>query len=130
MISDKLTVVDVETDDELRTTHYKCDVQVTLAGDSLWDCELTDADDIRITDIFVEEGVQEDTDDYDGNIGYRHVAVCYTVNGSDAYEGSWRVYTDSGFETCVSELLGFDVTFTEQGMQEDNMASMEPASAY
>ena len=125
MISDKLTVVDVETDDEIRTTHYKCDVQVTLAGDSLWDCTLTDADDIRITSIYVEEGVQEDTDDYDGNIGYRSVNVYYTVNGEDYAEESWRIYTDTGFEDAISEAVGFAVTFTEQGMQEDNMASME-----
>ena len=125
MISDKLTLVDVEHNEDTRDTHYTCDVQVTLAGDSIWDCELTDADEIRIKDIYVSEGVVKDTDDYDGNEDYRHVAVYYTVNGNDAFEGSWRIYTDTGFESAVSELLGFDVGFTEQGMQEDCYASME-----
>jgi hypothetical protein len=51
--------------------------------------------------------------------------VTYNVNGDEEYEGSWRLYTDSGFEAAVSELLGTDVMFTEQGMQDDGYASME-----
>jgi hypothetical protein len=53
--------------------------------------------------------------------------VYYTINGEDGeeYEGSWRLYTDSGFERTVSELLGEQIYFTEQGMQEDGYASME-----
>lgn len=39
--------------------------------------------------------------------------------------GDWRIYTDRGFEASVSTALGFDVTFTEQGMQDDGVASME-----
>jgi hypothetical protein len=57
--------------------------------------------------------------------GYLHIGVVYTVNGEEDYEGSWRMYTDSGFEECVSELLGYSVSFTEQGMQENGYASME-----
>ena len=128
MISDKLTLINTEVEDDTRCTHYKCDVRVQLAHDSLWDCELTDADDIRITDIYVNEGVEEADDTTDGNIGYRHIAVYYTVNGlddSEALEESWRIYTDNGFEACVSELLGEQIYFTEQGMQEDGYASME-----
>ena len=127
-ISDKLTLASIETDGDVRSTHYTCDVQVTLAGDSIWDCELTAADDVRISDIYVHEGVQEDTDEYDGNIGYRHIMVYYAVNGDDLWEeieGSWRIYTDTGFEACVSELLGEQIYFTEQGMQDNGVASME-----
>ena len=126
--STRLTLVEVEKDEDTKNTHLKCDVRVTLAGDSIWDCELTDADDVRITDIHISEGVQEDTDEYDGNIGYRSINVCYTVNGFDdgeALEGSWRIYTDTGFAECVSELLGEQIYFTEQGMQENGVASME-----
>jgi hypothetical protein len=126
-ISDKLTFVSTEVEDDTRNTHYKCDVRVTLAHDSIWDCTLTDADDIRITDIYVNEGVEEADETTDGNMGYRHIAVYYMINGDDGedYEGSWRMYTDSGFEDCVSELLGETIYFTEQGMQEDGYASME-----
>ena len=122
-ISKELTVKEVETDEDMTTTTYTCDVRASIAGDSIWDCALTDADDVRINTICVTEGV--DGGDYEG---YRSVNVCYTVNGFDdmeALEDSWRLYTDSGFEATVSELLGYEVTFTEQGMQEDGVASME-----
>jgi hypothetical protein len=127
-ISDKLTLVSIETEDDTRCTHYACDVKVQLTHDSIWDCELTDADDVRIRDIYVHEGIQEDTDEYDGNLSYRHIAVYYTVNGNDdmeALDGSWRIYTDTGFAETVSELLGEEIYYTEQGMQEDGVASME-----
>jgi hypothetical protein len=119
-VSELLTQTEVETDEDFINTRYTCDVRATLAGDSIWDCVLTDADDVRITDICISEGV--DGGDYDG---FKVINVYYTVNGDDCYEDSWTIYTDSGFETTVSELLGYDVTFTEQGMQDDGVASME-----
>ena len=120
-ISKQLTVKEVDTSDaDYISTTYECDVVATLAHDGIWDCELTDADEVRIKTINVNEGVAGSDMD-----GYLHVAVVYTVNGKEEYEGSWRMYTDSGFEECVSELLGFSVSFTEQGMQEDGYASME-----
>jgi len=119
-VSKLLTLDEVETDEDFIHTHYDCDVQVALAGDSIWDCELTAADDLRITWICVSEGVEDG--DYDG---CKSINVYYTVNGDDCYENSWRIYTDTGFETCVSELLGYAVSFTEQGMQEDGTANME-----
>jgi hypothetical protein len=51
--------------------------------------------------------------------------VCYNVDGDAEYEDSWRLYTDSGFVDAISTLLGTDVMFTEQGMQDDGYASME-----
>jgi hypothetical protein len=118
--STRLTLVEVERDEDTKHMHFKCDVRVQLAHDSCWDCELTDADDVRITDIHISEGV--DGGDMDG---YRHIAVIYTVNGEEEAEESWRMYTDSGFAETVSELLGEEIYFTEQGMQEDGYASME-----
>jgi hypothetical protein len=120
-ISKQLTVKEVDTSEaEFVSTTYECDVVATLAHDGIWDCELTDADEVRIKTINVNEGVAGSDMD-----GYLHVGVVYTVNGEEEYEGSWRIYTDSGFEECVSELLGFSVSFTEQGMQDDGFASME-----
>ena len=122
-ISRQLTVKEVTTDEDFVSTHYSCDVRASVAGDSIWDCALTDADDVRINTICVTEGVAGG--DYNS---YRSVNVYYTVNGFDdgeALEGTWRLYTDSGFADTVSELLGFEVYFTEQGMQEDGVASME-----
>ena len=120
-VSDKLTLVSKELDsDEMLNTHYSCDVRATLAGDSIWDCTITAADDVRITNIYINEGVAGS--DYEG---YKHIAVYYTVNGEEEFEDSWRIYTDTGFADAISELLGEEIYFTEQGMQEDGRASME-----
>lgn len=117
MTDSRLTLVKKEEDDGIVSEHYTCSVEVTLAGDSIWDCTL---DKVTVTNISVNRGV--DGGHWDG---YLHVGVAYTVDGSDDVEDSWRMYTDSGFERAISELLGFEVGFTEQGMQDDNYASME-----
>ena len=79
---------------------------VTLAGDSIWDYEgaLT----VTVNNI----SVYEDEDD-----GYKSISV--------EHDTTWNIYTDSGFESAISEKLGYAVSFTEQGMQEDGIASME-----
>ena len=117
MISDKLTLASVETEDDTRSTHYKCDVRATLAGDSIWDCTLAE---VCVTDIYINEGVAGG--DYDG---FRSVNVYYTVDGEEEFEDSWRIYTDTGFADAISKLLGEEIYFTEQGMQQDGYASME-----
>jgi hypothetical protein len=119
-ISKQLTQTQVETDEDFVCTTYECDVVATLAHDGCWDCVITDTDEVRIKTICVNEGVVGGEQD-----GYLHIGVAYTVNGEEAFEGSWRLYTDSGFEETVSELLGYSVFFTEQGMQDDGYASME-----
>ena len=117
-VSDKLTFVSTEVDGDTTNTNYDCNVEVQLAGDSIWDCEL---ETVTVTSIHISE---TDWGDGSGDTSI-HIAVCYNVNGDDEYEGSWRLYTDSGFEEAISALLGTDVSFTEQGMQDDGYASME-----
>ena len=120
-MSKQLTVKEVDTSDEdVVETTYTCDVWVDVVGDSIWDCTITDTDEVRITEICVCEGTSGGDDD-----DFVNVNVYYTVNGNAEYPDSWRLYTDSGFAEAVSELLGFEVSFTEQGMQEDGCASME-----
>ena len=114
-VSDKLTFVSTQVDGDTTNTNYDCNVEVQLAGDSIWDCEL---EAVTVTSIHISETFWDDTNTI-------HIAVCYNVNGDDEYEDSWRLYTDSGFEAAVSALLGTDVMFTEQGMQDDGYASME-----
>ena len=117
-VSPLLTLVGSVQEDDTTSTEYKCNVPVQLAGDSIWDCAITD---IVITGIHIHTTQwSEDEDD-----SCTYINVCYTVNGSDEVEGSWRMYTDTGMEAAVSKLLGTDVMFTEQGMQENNVASME-----
>ena len=78
---------------------------VTLAGDSIWD--YAGPQTVTVSDI----SVYTDEDDY------KSISV--------EHDTTWDIYTDSGFESAISELLGFEVSFTEQGMQEDGCASME-----
>jgi hypothetical protein len=123
VVSEQLKQIESTVDDGMKTTTYTCDVAVELAGDSIWDCELGAADEIRINTICVTEGLPDG--DYPS---YRDIGVYYTVNGFDdgpALENTWTIYTDSGFESAVSRLLGEEIYFTEQGMQEDGRASME-----
>ena len=115
-VSDKLTFVSTEVEDDTTNTEYKCNVEVQLAGDSIWDCEL---ETVTVKSIHISE-----TDWGDGDTSI-HIAVCYEVDGDAEHEGSWRLYTDSGFSDAISALLGTDVSFTEQGMQDDGYASME-----
>ena len=78
---------------------------VTLAGDSIWGYEGPQT--VTVTDISV----------YADEDGYKSISV--------EHDAAWNIYTDSGFEDAISERLGYDVQFTEQGMQEDGTASME-----
>ena len=116
-ISKQLTQKEVETDEDFVNTTYTCDVEIQLAGDSIWDCNL---DKVQLKTICISEGVAGG--DYDG---YITINAYYEVDGDDEYEDSWRMYTDSGFTDAVSELLGYEVSYTEQGMQDDGMASLE-----
>jgi hypothetical protein len=110
-VSNKLTLVGVEQNDDTTVTEYKCKVKVQLAGDSIWDCKLKT---VTITGISIAE---EDFGDGDTCI---HIGVVHTGGN-----GSWRLYTDTGFADVVSDLLGTTVSYTEQGMQDDGYASME-----
>jgi len=117
-VSNKLTLAGTDTDEDSISTTYNCNVLVQLAGDSAWDCEL---EAVTVTSIHIHETWW---DELDGDTSI-HITVCYNVNGDEEYEDSWRLYTDSGFSDAISALLGTDVMFTEQGMQEDGCASME-----
>jgi len=117
-VSDKLTLAGTDTSEDSISTTYDCNVEVQLAGDSIWDCEL---EAVTVTSIHIHE---QWWDELDGDSSI-HITVCYNVNGDTEYEDSWRLYTDTGFADAISTLLGTEVMFTEQGMQEDGMASME-----
>jgi hypothetical protein len=115
-VSDKLTLVSRQQEGDTLSTEYKCTRTVVLAGNSIWDCTLKT---VCITGIHITETV------YDENDISTHIGVVYTVNGDADVEDSWRLYTDTGFASVVSMLLGCDVSYTEQGMQDNNYASME-----
>ena len=41
------------------------------------------------------------------------------------HDSEWTIYTDSGFERAISDAIGHEVRWSEQGMQEDGMAHLE-----
>ncbi len=88
---------------------FACDFTVTTAGDGLWGCEAGRR--VRVTKISVTH-----TAFGEGDINTRVDVI---------HDSTWDIYTDTAFESAVSGALGFDVGFTEQGMQEDGVASME-----
>lgn len=103
-----LTLVKTMHDEDCLIKSYTCDFTVTTAGDGLWDCEAGRT--VHVTGITVIEN------EYDGDI-YTQVNV--------THDSTWDIYTDTAFEDAISEAVGFAVRFTEQGMQDDNFASME-----
>lgn len=90
-----------------------------LAGDGYWGAEAGRS--VTLTGFTVEymnSETYEPCADGDTNSVIGHV----TVN----HDSTWDVYTDSAFSEAAANftnIMGLD--FTEQGMQEDNMASME-----
>ena len=77
----------------------------TLAGDSIWDYAGPSTVTVSSIDVYEDED------------GYKSIYVEHNT--------TWDIYTDTGFEQAISEQLGYAVMFTEQGMQEDGIASME-----
>ena len=99
------------TDDEYATVKtYACDFTVTTAGDGYWGCEAGRT--VRVTEIALSQFKDDALDDE-----YQSIAV--------THDSTWDIYTDSAFEAALCAALGYRVGFTEQGMQEDGVASME-----
>ena len=91
-------------------TNYTVEGTVTLAMDSIWDYDGKDV--VTVENIQVYTHFDDDGNDSNVDVNVTHNA-------------DWNIYTDKGFEKAISNLLGFDVQFTEQGMQDDGYASME-----
>ena len=95
------TLVESELSNEAcRAYYYSCDYTV--------DCE---------SGIVNIEGVNIFNTLYEG----KYIAEVHVIHNVD------YVYGDRAFEEAVSKLLGFAVMFTEAGMQDKGLASMELA---
>jgi hypothetical protein len=108
----KITNKTVERDDEEGMTYTSYDVEgfATLDGTSIWDYDYAkNGMQVAVTHIGVTEYDDEDAG----------LSIYVT------HDKGWEIYTDRGFEKSISAVLGFDVQFTEQGMQDDELASME-----
>jgi hypothetical protein len=104
-----LTLVHTEVEDCVTIKRYACDFIVECAGDSIWADTAGRKVNVRGVTVIEE---QYDKDEHWVQVNVEH-------------DSTWDIYTDSGFEAAISEAVGFAVRFTEQGMQEDNYASME-----
>ncbi len=104
----KLTLASFEKGSDFTAARFDCKFTVTCAGDGLWGCEAGRK--VRVTAIDVI------TNAFDSDIN---------VNVNVTHDSDWDIYTDTAFERAISEVLGFKVSFTEQGMQDDGLASME-----
>lgn len=87
-------------------TRYEGDFTVTCNGTSLWGH--TAGRKVRVTGATAIKNA---------DTGFVHVSV--------EHNSEWDIYTDVAFEQAISAALGFEVHFTEQGMQDDYCASME-----
>jgi hypothetical protein len=90
-----------------------------LAGDGYWGAEA--GREVTLTgfaiDYYLDDNYNQVSKDAPGAV-IGHVSV--------THDSTWDVYTDSAFERAAQEFTDIqDLSFTEQGMQQDNSASME-----
>ena len=98
-----------------KITEHSVTGSVQLAGDSIWG--YAGPNTVKVDSITVIESVYAD-----------EPADTYTLVNV-AHNTTWDIYTDSAFESAISNVIGTPVTFTEQGMQDNNYASLEPVYA-
>ena len=91
----------------------------TLNGDGYWGAEAGRKVTLRgFTVEYMNADTYEVCNEGDDNAVIGHVWV--------GHDSTWDVYTDTGFQEAAanySNIMGLG--FTEQGMQEDYLASME-----
>ena len=83
-------------------------IAIETAGDSYW--RESGSEIVSIHSITIREYDMDDEHYFD--VYVRH-------------DSEWTIYTDSGFERDISDAIGHEVRWSEQGMQEDGMAHFE-----
>ena len=89
----------------------KFPIEIELAGDSIWDRDEPNPKTVTVTDYKFEKDEE----------GYVSLYVMH--------DGPWTIYTDTGFEKEMSEIVGMELSFSEQGMQDDGVAHLEGGEA-
>ena len=84
-------------------------IAVETTGDSYWR-DSSGSEIVSIHSITIREYDMDDEHYFD--VYVRH-------------DSEWTIYTDSGFERAISDAIGHEVRWSEQGMQEDGMAHLE-----
>ena len=83
-------------------------IAIETAGDSYW--RESGSEIVSIHSITIREYDMDDEHYFD--VYVRH-------------DSEWTIYTDSGFERAISDAIGHEVRWSEQGMQENGMAHLE-----
>ena len=83
-------------------------IAIETAGDSYW--RESGSEIVSIHSITIREYDMDDEHYFD--VYVRH-------------DSEWTIYTDTGFERAISDAIGHEVRWSEQGMQEDGMAHLE-----
>ena len=104
----KLKFNSFEKHSDSTVVRFDCDFTVTTAGDGLWGCEAGRRVHVSAIDVVTNAF---------GDDAVVHISV--------THDSDWDIYTDTAFERAISEALGCKVSFTEQGMQDEGIASME-----
>jgi len=109
-VNAKLTLKETVQLDEDTSYYFVCNEQVKCSGAQYsWDYT-AEGDAVTVTGINVHER------NYDGE-------TYYDINATLAEERI--VYTDEAFAQAISSLLNMEVDYTEQGMQDYGLVSME-----
>jgi hypothetical protein len=107
---------DVFNEDTFSEKEITVNKDIPLAGDSIWmnraGEDETQIDSVHVSTISVRIGDEDDEDDN-------------TISVYAEHDGPYQIYTDSGFEKAISDIIGYEVGFSEQGMQEDGQAHLE-----
>ena len=90
------------------STTIESRIAIETAGDSLW--RDSGSEIISIHSITTREYA----------LGDDHYFDVYVRHDSD-----WTIYTDSAFERAISDAIGREVRWSEQGAQEDGFAHLE-----
>ena len=101
----KESVEEADDEDEEQKT-VAVNGPVALSGDSIWF-----RDSKSPTSVNVGEVTAVITD------GWAEVYV--------NHDGPWEIYTDTGFEKAISEIIGFEAGWSEQGLQQEGKAHLE-----
>ena len=69
----------------------------------------TSVDSVHVNTVSVTRGF-----DWDDDNEYPNALSVYVE-----HDGPYEIYTDTGFEKAISQMIGQEVSFSEQGMQDD-----------
>ena len=104
-----MQVISTFVDETGTTTEYAVDAVLECSGENAWVERVGHK--VHVTGVRKVEYTDED-----GDIP----ALVYVEHDSD-----WQIYGDAGLLEAICTLTGWELDWTEQGMQADGQASLE-----